>query len=86
MARARERVQQHSAIAAAHDQPLIAVPRDDGTVVYYTSEEAADAERTDETLREALNTAGALSDLSWEEAEAELERIRHEGSTSSHAT
>jgi hypothetical protein len=63
------------------DQPLIAVPLDeDGhrRVAYYTSEAAADAALPDAAVQRALDLAGAWADLDWEEALAELDRIRHQ--------
>jgi hypothetical protein len=63
------------------DQPLIAVPLDeDGRrrVAYYTSDADADAALPDAAVRRALDLAGAWADLDWEEAVAELDRIRHQ--------
>jgi hypothetical protein len=84
MARTHDTARQHQSLKAGPGQPLIAIPTEDGGAIYYTSEEAALADRTDETLPAALDTAGAWSDLDWDEAMDELDRIRHEGSASSH--
>jgi hypothetical protein len=68
-------------VVADDDQPLIAVPLDeDGRrrVAYYTSDAAADAALPDAAVRRALDLAGAWADLDWEEALAELDRIRHQ--------
>ena len=78
MARTHETARQHRSLKAAPGEPLIAIPTEDGGTIYYTSEEAARADRTAETLQAALDLAGAWSDLDWDEAEAELYRIRHE--------
>jgi hypothetical protein len=82
MARAQKTKREQEMLRVEKNQPLIAVPQEDSSEIYYASEEAADAARTDETLRQALETAGAFSDLSWEDAEADFERIRHEGRSS----
>lgn len=85
MARTHETARQHTSFKAGPGDPLIAVPTEDGGTIYYTSEEAARADLTDEDLQAALDTAGAWSDLDWEEAMDELDRIRHGDSTSSRA-
>jgi len=77
MARAHETARQHTSLRVGPGEALIAVPTEDGGTIYYTSEEAMRADQTDETLRRALDLAGAWSDLDWDEAEAELYRIRH---------
>lgn len=56
---------------------MIAIPTEDGGTIYYTSEEAANADLTDEIIQAAIDTAGAFSDLDWDEAMDELDRIRH---------
>ena len=63
------------------NQPLIGIvlQEDDQEVVrYFADEEAADAALSQGAIQQALNLAGAWSDLGWEEAEAELDRIRHQ--------
>jgi hypothetical protein len=70
-----------SRLAASSGQPLIGViVFDDGeeTVHYFCSEDDAESAIADAVNREALDLAGAWSDLSWGEIEAALERIRHE--------
>jgi hypothetical protein len=84
MARAHKTRREPEGIHIGKEEPLIAVPDDAEGETYFTSEEAADAARTDETLQQALETAGAFSDLSWEEAEADFARMRHEDRSSSH--
>lgn len=59
------------------DAPLIAVPDGEDGTLYFATEEAANAARSDVTLRDALDSVGTFADLSWDEAEAELARIRH---------
>ncbi|MGI8858152.1 MAG: hypothetical protein ACR2JW_20625 [Thermomicrobiales bacterium] len=85
MARAKETTQQHTSLKAGPGQPLFAVPTEDGGTIYYVSEEAMRADQTDETLQAALATAGAWSDLDWEEAMDAFDRIRHGDSDSSRA-
>ncbi|MGH2351664.1 MAG: hypothetical protein ACRDJN_08625 [Chloroflexota bacterium] len=63
------------------DQPLIGVLvwEDGREVVRYFADEAdADATITDDAVQDALNLAGAWSDLDWEEMATALDRIRHE--------
>ena len=63
------------------DQPLIGIinrKNNEDVVRYFTEEEQADQALTAESIQVALNLAGAWSDLDWEEAEAELDRIRHQ--------
>lgn len=77
MARAEETEHQPTSFKVCPGEGLIAVPTEDGGTIYYTSEEAARADQTDETLQRALELAGAWSDLDWDEAMEELDRIRH---------
>ena len=68
-------------VLARSDQPLIGlIVRHNGQemVGYFAEEEALDAAATDSNVEEALSLAGAWRDLDWSEAEAELDRIRHE--------
>ena len=64
-----------------NDQPLIGVPVSDldtDAIVYFTDEDAADQFVSDDAaVQEALALAGAWSDVSWDEIEAGLDRIRH---------
>lgn len=82
MARAHETERQHRSLKVGPGEPLIAIPAEDGGTIYYTSEEAARADRTDETLQRALDLAGAWSDLDWDAAMDALDRIRHESGPS----
>src|SRR5437660_467683 len=61
--------------------PLIAVPlgvNGHEIVRYYTSEEAAEADRARRGARDVRHLAGAWKDLDWDEVADELDRIRHE--------
>jgi ABC-type Mn2+/Zn2+ transport system ATPase subunit len=62
-------------------QPLVAVPLEiDGRklVAYVPQEGAIDDSELPQSVRDALNLAGAWSDLDWEEAQATLARIRRD--------
>jgi hypothetical protein len=62
-------------------QPLIAVfDRHNGHEVelYFADETDAIAAVSEDVIRDALNLAGAWSDLDWEEMSLALDRIRHE--------
>ena len=68
------------AIAVAAECPLIGVlSEEDGQPVvrYFTDEEEADAATPPASLQRALSLLGAWSDLDWEAAIEELDRIRH---------
>jgi hypothetical protein len=84
MARTHDTAHHHQSLKAGPGEPLIAIPTEDGGTIYYTSEEAARADQTDETLQRALDLAGAWSDLDWDEAMDALDRIRHGDSASSY--
>ena|SRR5215212_4380234 len=63
------------------DQPLIGIPFEENgkeVIRYFSEEELADRAVTDDATDAALNLAGAWSDLSWEEMEEALDRIRHD--------
>ncbi len=65
---------------AGRDQPLIGVPvvvGDEEMVRYFTDEVAAQSASSRAGVERAVSALGAWADLDWEEAEAELERIRH---------
>jgi hypothetical protein len=47
-------------------------------VRYFSEESQADKAVSEDVTQVALRLAGAWSDLSWEEMERELDRIRHE--------
>ena len=69
-----------TSLLARDDQPFIGVIVDeDGQEFtrYFTSEEAADAATPPESVQRALAVLGVWSDLDWEEALDELDRIRH---------
>lgn len=62
-------------------QMLFAVPRDeDGREVvhYFTEDMQSDLDAEEEGTRDALRAIGAWSDLDWDAAFDELDRIRHE--------
>ena len=68
---------------AHRNQPLIGVILQESgqEIVRYFAEEAdADAATSLSAVQRVLNLAGAWSDLSWEEVEKDLYRIRHESS------
>lgn len=72
---------QHPQLIVHGDQPLIGVltlEQDPEAVTYFTDEDAADQTVTDAAVEDALSMAGAWSDVSWDEIEAGLDRIRHE--------
>jgi hypothetical protein len=72
--------EQSTTIVVRDDRPLIGViTRENGKDVtrYYTDEDEADA-AIPPTVQRALELLGAWSDLDWEEAITELDRIRHE--------
>jgi len=63
------------------DQPLIGIlSEQDGreVVCYFAEETEADAAVAATAASAALALAGVWSDLDWEEAESELDRIRHQ--------
>ena len=63
------------------DAPLIGIVREeDGRTVtdYFMSEAEADASLPEDGIQQALDLAGAWSDLDWDAMEAALDRIRHE--------
>jgi hypothetical protein len=73
--------QPHAAISVGYDQPLIGVPGHENgrdVVRYFASEADADAALSDDAVQDALNLAGAWSDLDWDETIDALDRIRHE--------
>ncbi len=63
------------------NQPLIGIPFEENgreVVRYFSEETQADKAVSKDATQTALDLAGAWSDLSWEEMEKELDRIRHE--------
>ena len=72
---------QVTGFVAGCEEPVFAIPvEEDGREVvrYFTDERAAAAATTDQGIQEALDLAGAWSDLDWDEMEATLYRMRHE--------
>jgi hypothetical protein len=68
-------------ITVQDDRPLIGViDRENGgdVVRYFTDEDEADAATPPASVQRALSLLGAWSDLDWDAASAELDRIRHE--------
>jgi len=82
MAERQQHHKQTPGLVARSDQPLIGIPvQEDGQdlVHYFTDEKTAQAAARNDSLQKALSLAGAWQDLmDWEEAEHDLERIRHE--------
>lgn len=71
----------HTNMITRSGQPLIGViVQEDGEemVRYTTDEEEAETPARQTSVERALQLAGAWSDLDWDEAEKELDRIRHE--------
>ena len=71
----------HHSLTARLDQPLIGVLIEENgqlLVRYFTDRRAAAAARSERALRRALGVVGAWSDLDWDEAVVELDRIRYE--------
>ncbi len=71
--------QQIPSLLVQSNQPLIGIPfQKNGheVVRYFTEEEEAD--KVASGVDEALDLAGAWSDLNWEKMEQALNRIRHE--------
>jgi hypothetical protein len=74
-------MEQPKSIIVRDGQPLIGVPvRENGQEVtcYFTDEDAADAATPPTSVQRALSLIGAWSDLDWDDALRELDRIRHE--------
>jgi hypothetical protein len=68
-------------MVAGEEQPLIGIPVRDGDreVVHYFADEAdADRALSQDSTQAALSLAGAWSDLDYDQAMEELDRIRHE--------
>ncbi|HEV2109338.1 MAG TPA: hypothetical protein VGR16_13845 [Thermomicrobiales bacterium] len=62
-------------------QPVVAIPliEDGREVVHYTVETGIDAVATvPDSVQDALDLAGAWSDLDWDETVDALDRIRHQ--------
>ena len=72
---------QQPVLTQTHEQPLIGIPFEENgkeVIRYFSEEELADRAVPDEATDAALKLAGAWSDLSWEEMEEALDRIRHD--------
>ncbi len=66
-------------LTARVDQPLIVLPVGDDEAPYVTSEDDADAYvARGHPAAAPINLAGVWSDLDWAEAQAALDRIRHD--------
>ncbi len=62
-------------------QPLIGIPFEENgkeIIRYFSEEELADRAVSQNAADTAVSLAGAWSDLSWEEMEESLDRIRHD--------
>src|SRR4051812_15183104 len=72
---------QGSGLTVRKKQLVFALPVDNDDreeMRYFTEETDLDASVGDDGVREALSVIGAWSDLDWDEAVEELDRIRHE--------
>jgi hypothetical protein len=68
-------------LTAQSDQPLIGIALTEGgreVTRYFVDEADADAAVDAQGATRARSLAGAWSDLDWDEAVAELDRIRHD--------
>ena len=68
-------------LTVGRNQMLFAVPLDENgheVVRYFTDEADSALDDDNEDLRQALSVFGAWSDLDWDQAFDELDRIRHE--------
>jgi hypothetical protein len=73
--------QEHRAFQVSDSQPLIGIPFDENghqVTRYFTDEAEADAALGPDVTTDALNLAGAWSDLDFDEVADALDRIRHE--------
>ena len=62
-------------------QPLIGIPFEDDEgegLAYFVEEPEEDEETRQRRRQRALDLAGVWSDMDWDEAERDLDRIRHE--------
>ena len=70
-----------ASLIVGRNQMLFAVPLDENgheVVRYFTDEADRPVDVDDEGIRQALSVFGAWSDLDWDQAFDELDRIRHE--------
>jgi hypothetical protein len=75
----------HTDFDVEQDHGLIGVPLATGAqdaTRYFAEETAADTAVSPSSTDEALAVAGAWSDLSWEDMERDLDRIRHDSQPS----
>lgn len=73
-------------ITTSQSQPLIGIPFEENgkeVVRYYSEEAQADQAVSTDITEEPLSLADAWSDLSWDEMEKALDRIRHESKPTS---
>lgn len=76
----------HHVITTAQNQPLIGIPFEENgkeVIRYFSEETQADGALTESTTETALKLAGAWRDLSWEEMEQALDRLRHDSKPTS---
>ncbi len=61
-------------------QPLVGIPaeRNGQPVTVYSSDDRMSGAPDQDAIQRALGAIGAWSHLDWEDAERELDRIRHE--------
>jgi len=71
-------VSRYESLSARINAPLIVVPVGDAEVRYFTSVADADAYVGQDAIQEALDLAGAWSDLDGDAMLEALDRIRHE--------
>ena len=68
-------------ITTPSNQPLIGIPFEENgqeVIRYFSEETQADQAVSKDATQQALDLAGAWSDLDWDEMERALDRIRHE--------
>lgn len=77
---ARQRTTPAGGRVAEDDQPLIAIPMEEGRQVVwsFTDDAVADAALADHDVQAALAAIGAWPDLDWDDMERVLYRIGHE--------
>ncbi len=75
------RARRAASLVVRADQPLIGIPaEEEGQEItrYFVDDEEADGAVGQDGVQRALSAVGAWSHLDWDEAERELDRIRHE--------
>jgi hypothetical protein len=68
----------HQPQVVPSDHPLIGIPTSDEGVEYFTAERDAESAVTSDSANLALELLGAWSDLDWDAAVEQFDRIRHE--------